>query len=52
MINKFIQNIFKLAIKHTIPMPLWFIDMYLRSLSNGELITIKNMCYKAKENNQ
>lgn len=50
--NKLIQELFKLAIKHTITMPLWFIAMYLRTLSKDELMMIKHMCYKAKENNQ
>lgn len=50
--NKLIQELFKLAIKYIIPMPTWFIQIYLRTLSNDELMMIKFMCDRAGENNQ
>jgi hypothetical protein len=52
MINKLIQELFKLAIEYTIPMPVWFIQMYLRTLSNDELMVIKFMCDRTRKNNQ
>lgn len=50
--NKLIQELFKLAIEYTIPMPTWFIQIYLRTLSNDELMMIKFMCDRARKNNQ
>jgi hypothetical protein len=50
--NKFIQDLFKLAIEYKIPMPVWFIQMYLRTLSNDELMVIKFMCDRARKDNQ
>lgn len=51
MINKLIQDLFKRAIKHKIPMPEWFVRMYIRTLSDDELMMFKFMCVRAKENN-
>ena len=50
--NKLIQELFKLAREYTIPMPIWFIQIYLRTLSTDELMMIKFMCDRATENNQ
>lgn len=47
-----IQTLFKSAIKYIIPMPDWFIDMYAKTLSDDEIIMLKHMCYKVKENNK
>lgn len=50
--NKLIQELFKLAIKYIIPIPNWFIAMYVRTLSDEEIIMFKYMCDRARKNNQ
>lgn len=47
-----VQHLFKLAIKHIIPMPNWFISLYVKTLSDDEIVMLKHMCYKAKEDNK
>lgn len=48
--NTLIQILFKLAIKYIVPMPDWFIQIYLRTLSDEEIIALKLMCYKTRKN--
>lgn len=47
--NKLIQTLFKLAIKHIIPMPDWFIAMYIRTLTEEQKNQLAMMCRKEQK---
>ena len=47
--NTLIQILFKLAIKHIVPIPNWFIAMYIRTLTEEQKNQLAMMCRKVTQ---